>query len=129
MFYTVKTSLAMLYLVVFLLAISASATAADQAEAILQQAIELHKKGDMEAAVDRYRAYLKERPDSAQARSNLSVGLASLGYYDDAITEYTAALKREPVNIGIGVNLALAYYKTGQITAAAKHLSTLHTLS
>lgn len=117
----------MLPLVVLVFATFASSLA-EQPDAVLKSAIQLHQSGDTKAAVDRYRDYLKLRPDSIEARSNLGAALASLGYFQDAIAEYKQALRRAPSNPGIALNLALAYYKSGELSAAAKELSTLRAL-
>lgn len=92
-------------------------------DALLQHAVELQQRGDLEAAVTAYRDFLAVKPDEAPARSNLGVVLASLGRFDEAIAEYTKALALQPANPGIRLNLGLAYYKSGRIAAAAKEFS------
>jgi Flp pilus assembly protein TadD len=57
------------------------------------------------------------------ARSNLGAALSRLGRYEEAITEYDLALKKEPGNLPVRVNRALAYYKTSQIKTAAEQLA------
>ena len=47
--------------------------------------------------------------------SNLGVVLVKLGRYDEAIAEYEAAEKMMPNDPRIGLNLALAYSKSGQV--------------
>ena len=90
----------MYLLVVLLLALSAPAHS-EQPENLYQQAIELHKKGDLQGAIALYKQVVKERPDFVQGRSNLGAALSALGYYDQAIAEYKEALKREPSNPGV----------------------------
>src|SRR5436305_6360194 len=109
----------MFLLVVLLLALSAPAHA-EQPQVLFQQASELHKKGDLQGAIELYRQVVKAQPDNVQARSNLCAALTDLGYYDQAITEYKEAIKLSPSNPGVSFNLALAYYKQGDIHAAAK---------
>src|SRR5215831_18084365 len=41
------------------------------ADSLLGHAIQLHQSGDLEGAIREYRAYLKQVPDNAMARSNL----------------------------------------------------------
>ena len=98
----------------------------DDPERILQRAIASHQSGNVEAAIRDYRAYLKLRPDAAQARSNLGAALASTGRYTEAIAEYQAVLRRGPRDARVWLNLALAYYKSGDISKAATELSALH---
>src|ERR1019366_1269850 len=89
--------------------------------------IALHQAGQLERAIPQYRAYLKLRPEAADAHSNLGVALASTGRYQEAIAEYREALKRRPQDPHIRLNIALAHYKLGQISDAAISLSALHT--
>ena len=72
--------------------------------------------------------FLKTKPQSFEAHSNLGVALAAQGLFADAITEYKSALKIVPSNPGISFNLALAYYKTGDLPLAASELSALRAL-
>ncbi len=102
------------------------AFAQQQPEQILQQAAAAHRAGDLDAAIRGYRAYLKERPEAVDARSNLGAALASTGRYSEAIAEYREALKRSPGNFPISLNLALAYYKAERIARAATEFAALH---
>ncbi len=92
-------------------------------DALLQHAVELQQRGDLEAAASAYRDFLALRPNEAPARSNLGVVLAKLGRFDEAIPEYRKALDLQPTNTGIRLNLGLAYYKSGRIAEAAKEFS------
>ena len=97
-------------------------------EVILKRAISLHQKGDLEAAIREYRAYLNARPNALDARSNLGAALARLGRYDEAISEYRQALTIDPKSPGVVMNLGLAYYKTGFYAEATQQLTTAHAL-
>jgi tetratricopeptide (TPR) repeat protein len=92
------------------------------AETHLQEGIALHQSGDFEAAIREYREYLKARPDSMPARSNLGAALAKIGQYDEAIEEYRRALSIQPRNAAVLLNLGLTYYKTDRIPEAAQQL-------
>lgn len=94
----------------------------------LSKALAAHKAGDMDGAVREYRAFLKNKPNSVEARTNLGAALARQGQFDAAVTEYKHALRLQPSNPGISYNLALAYYKTGDLTSAARELSALRAL-
>lgn len=115
-----------LYLIFVLLLAAHRAPAQDAAEEILKHAIAMHQAGDAEGAILEYRAYLKLRPDSRDARSNLGAALSGTGRYSEAIVEYRAALQVGPKDPRIWLNLALAYYKLGQIADAARELESLH---
>src|SRR5258708_32662011 len=69
-----------------------------------------------------YCVYLKQSTENVQARSNLGAALARAGDYGAAIAEYRQALEKVPENPPVRLNLALAYYKTAQITEAADQL-------
>ena len=84
-----------------------------------QRAVSLHQAGDLEAAVAAYREVLDLEPGNPAAQSNLGAALAALGRYEEAIAAYQAALSRVS-NPGIRYNLALARYKSGDVTGAAE---------
>lgn len=94
----------------------------------LQKAVAAHQSGDIDTAIREYRAFLKLKPNSLEARTNLGAALARNGQFDAAITEYKAALKIAPSNPGVSFNLGLAYYKSGDLTSAARELSALRAL-
>jgi Flp pilus assembly protein TadD len=94
----------------------------------LRKAVAAHQQGDLEGAIREYRAFLKLKPNSLEARTNLGAALARNGQFDDAIGEYRLALKVAPSNPGVSFNLGLAYYKSGDLAAAAKELSALRAL-
>jgi tetratricopeptide (TPR) repeat protein len=95
---------------------------APDADSIFRQAVTLHRSGDINGAIRKYREYLQLKPDSIEARSNLGAALARTGHYDEAITEYETALQSSPKNAPVLLNLALAYYKTGRVQEAAPKL-------
>jgi len=98
---------------------------AEQPEAILQRAVQAHQAGDMPAAIQGYREFLKIEPGNVLALSNLGAALARQGEYDDAVREYKEALSLVPDNPAISLNLALAYYKLGEIAKASAELIAL----
>src|SRR5437868_10594549 len=91
----------------------------DATEEILKQAIGLHQAGKIDDAIQSYEKYLALRPDSVLALSNLGAAYARESRYQDAISQYRRALKLQPGNGSVELNLALAFYKTGQIETAA----------
>lgn len=113
------------YLAAAVLALCTLAFAQEAPEKILQQAVSKHQAGDVEGAIELYHKYLAVRPDSPSVRSDLGVALSRAGRYDEAIAEYQAALKKAP-DPRVAMNLALAFYKSGQISKAAAELSPLH---
>lgn len=98
----------------------------DATEEILKRAIGLHQSGDIDGAIQAYEKYLSLRPESAGALSNLGAAYARVARYQDAIVQYRHALKLQPGNAPVELNLALAFYKTGQTELAAAALEKVH---
>jgi len=92
---------------------------------LLKEAESLHQAGKLDQAIEDYRLFLKRYPDVFQVRSNLGAALAGAGRYEEAIAEYKRALKLQSLP-QIRLNLALAYYKSVELTEAAGELRPLH---
>src|ERR1700677_536146 len=60
------------------------------------------------------------------ARSNLGAALAETGQYDAAIQEDAGALEAAPGNTALRMNLALAYYKKGDMAHAHVEFEKVH---
>jgi tetratricopeptide (TPR) repeat protein len=110
---------------VVLAVLSPPVRAAQDVPESYRRALSLHRAGELEAAVAAYREVLEVDTDNAAARSNLGAALAALGRYEEAIEAYRAALTLVP-DPGIRHNLALAYYKSGDLNRAAEELEGLH---
>lgn len=87
---------------------------------IFARAVKFHQAGEWESALKEYQAFLAERPERSDARSNLGAVLVRLGRYQEAIEQYQRALLLEGKNPGIRFNLAVAYYKSMRIVTAAQ---------
>ena len=98
----------------------------EPAEGVLKRAIAAHQAGEIERAIDAYQEYLRARPESPMALSNLGAAYARTGRYEDAIAQYRHALKVQPGNAPVQLNLALAYYKTGNTEEAAPLFEAVH---
>jgi tetratricopeptide (TPR) repeat protein len=98
------------------------------AQCALERAIQLHQSGDLPGAIREYKACIAADPKRVEARSNLGAVLAKLGRYQEAIDEYRAALNLAPADLAprLKFNLALAYYKSFQISEAAAEFDALH---
>ncbi len=112
------------------LTIAVCANAQQDPRQLYLRATELQRAGDFEGAVREYRAALVLDPSSVPLRSNLGAALAHLGRYSDAIAEYQAALHSAPAAIApqLRLNLGLAFYKSGQLTEAAREFDEVHRL-
>lgn len=104
-------------------ALAGPRAAAQPAElpALLERALELHQRGDLEGAAAAYEQVMSLVPRAARIRSNLGAVYAQLGRYDDAIEQYRLALaglagdESEPA---VRQNLAIAFQKAARIEAA-----------
>src|SRR5690349_14390944 len=88
----------------------------------LAGALERHRTGDFAGAAARYQACVALDPNRSEVRSNLGAVLVRLGRFQEAIEQYVAALTTAPAQIApqLRFNLALAYYKSAQLTEAAE---------
>jgi len=109
----------------FLVILASSAAAQDLARAC-GDAIQHHRAGKIQQAVDEYPACLAEYADAPpELRSNFGAALVQLGRYQEAIGQYQEALRAAPTNMQVRRNLALAYYKAGDMENAVAHFSSL----
>jgi len=65
------------------------------AEARFQAAVARHRQGDLEAAIDAYRAVLAVHPDHSAALVNLASALTRVGRSDEALACYERALRAD----------------------------------
>src|SRR5271170_3739918 len=89
------------------------------AESPFDTARELQAQGKYPESERAYRAFLKEQPQSVQARTNLGVVLAHEGRLAEAVAEYRKALSIDGTALPAKVNLALAYYRLSDWRTAA----------
>lgn len=111
-----------------LFAVCAAVALAQTPEApqqILKNAVEAQQAGRLDEAIRGYNVLLENYPQIALIHSNLGTALAAQGRYTDAIAQYEQALKLQP-NPQVRLNLALAYYKLGNLDSAIKTLQTVH---
>jgi tetratricopeptide (TPR) repeat protein len=88
---------------------------------MLKEAIAAQESGNFDEAIRGYRSLLQKYPNIPEIRSNLGAALAGKGQYAEAIVEYKRALKLRP-NTQARLNLALAYYKTAELSVAVETL-------
>jgi tetratricopeptide (TPR) repeat protein len=103
--------------------VPAQVTGPDQ---LFREAVAAQQRGDNALAIRKYQELLKLRPDVVEVRANLGASLARAGRFDEAIEQYRVALARSGNNPVLRLNLALAYYKKNDWTAATPHLKILH---
>ncbi len=108
----------------FLLASLAFAQA-QSPEQLFRDAVAAQQRGDDATAIRKYQELLKIRPDVVEAHANLGATLARQGRFDEAIQHYRAALAKAEGNPALRLNLALVYYKKGDLPEAVKQLESL----
>ena len=111
-------------IVALLIAAGAACAQSTSPEQLFRDAVAAQQHGDEALAVRKYQELLKRYPDAVEVRANLGAALATLGRYDEAIEQYRAVLAKKE-NAGLRMNLALAYYKKGDIPKAVVELRTL----
>jgi tetratricopeptide (TPR) repeat protein len=103
-----------------------SSAHAQNAQQLVQDAMQKQQTGDLAGAVTEYREFLKLHPEATAIHSNLGAALAGWGRFEEAVSEYKTALRQSPRLPGARLNLALAYYKMGRIADAATELARVH---
>jgi len=113
--------------IVAILAISGYAEA-QSGGCAFEQAVERQQAGQLAEAAAGYQACLAAQPGRIDARSNLGAVYARMGRFQDAIAQYREALQTAPPEFAssLHLNLALAYYKSSQLSPAAAELEPLH---
>ena len=82
------------------------------------QAVDAVADGDLEAAVTAYQAALAIDPDYADVLEGLSMALADLGRFDEAITAATRVAELQPDEILSYTNVSRIYQKAGDVPKA-----------
>lgn len=88
---------------------------------LFREAVASQGSGHFDLAVRDYRLILDAYPDLWEIRSNLGASLAGEGQYAAAVVEYQRALKSK-ADPQVSLNLALAYYKMGELAPAIEVL-------
>src|SRR5262245_40508292 len=81
----------------------------------------LANQGNLQEAIDGFRAVLKDVPTHDGVRTNLADVLTVLGQHEQALTEYRALLVRQPNSSAIETRLAMSLSKTGRLNEAIEH--------
>lgn len=82
----------------------------------------LHKKNQLNKAIDAYKNAIELDPDYLSARYFLGVAYTNAGNYDEAITEYEKALKLSPDDPAIFTELGVTYRRKGLTEEAVKYI-------
>jgi tetratricopeptide (TPR) repeat protein len=88
----------------------------------------LEQRGDIDRAMEEYRAVIELSPTHVWARNNLGV-LYQRGQYDEAIGKFGEALFRDPQHETARLNSGLVFLKIGDTDAALRQFRLLLTLN
>ena len=87
-------------------------------EELFDRAIDAVAEGDLEAAVSAYREALAVDPDYADALEGLSMALADLERFDEAIAAAVRVAELQPDEILSYTNVSRIYQKAGDVPRA-----------
>ena len=88
------------------------------ATARFNQAVAFQQRGELAAAVEEYRAAIRQRPGYVEAHANLAVVLVRLGKPEEAVLAYEAALGLAPELTPVRLNLGILHYRLGRFEPA-----------
>src|SRR3954463_12133923 len=86
----------------------------------LDAGLAAHRQGDLERALDAYRAALAIAPEDANALNLLGTGLLQMGDSAGAVAHLERAARRQRDNAGLLANLAQAYLACRRYADAAE---------
>ena len=69
-----------------------------QAQTLVNEAIALHRQGDFEASIEKFRAAVEVAPDNTYIRFQLASALSTLGRIEEAGPEFAEVVARDPDN-------------------------------
>ena len=88
------------------------------AEELYDRAVDCVAEGDVEAAVAAYRQALDVAPDFADAWEGLSMALADLGRFDEAISAAERVVELVPGELLSYTNISRIHQKAGDVPKA-----------
>lgn len=96
------------------------------AESALRDGTHAQEKGDLKTAIADFRQAIELKPDLVQAHANLGSALAAAGQLSAAIEEDLQTLVVAPQNEAVRMNLAMAYYQSGDWNHARIEFERIH---
>lgn len=89
---------------------------------LLNQALEHHRQGDLQRAVEFYRQVLQLEPEHIDTLCCLGIAYLSLGQPKESVTCYEHVLRLQPEHVGALCDVAIAYAHLGRLDEAAASL-------
>ncbi len=87
-------------------------------QALIAQALEHQRRGQLDRAEAAYRAVVAQSPDATEALANLGGLLLTQGRYDEAERNFQAALENQPDHPGLHVNMGNLRRTRGDLEGA-----------
>ncbi len=84
----------------------------------LAAGLDAYQAGNLEAAVEKFRAYLNAHPQDADGHINLGAVLQRLGRYPEALSRFRTAARLAPHDAAARYNIGVIYHLQGDVTAA-----------
>jgi tetratricopeptide (TPR) repeat protein len=91
---------------------------AEHAKLLFEQALNMHQRGKLQEAEDRYRTILRAYPEHPDCKHFLGVLRFQQGRNDEALEHISSALKLQPSNIAALANYALVLVRLGRLEQA-----------
>jgi tetratricopeptide (TPR) repeat protein len=91
---------------------------AEHAKLLFEQALNMHQRGKLREAEDRYRTILRAYPEHPDCKHFLGVLRFQQGRNDEALEHISSALKLQPSNIAALANHALVLVTLGRLEQA-----------
>ncbi len=91
-----------------------------EAAATFEQAVDLHEKKQLDAAIAKLTAVVGLQPNNSEAYNLLGVCYDEKGQFKEAQDEYKKAIRLEPINARFLNNLGYSYYLTSNDKQAIK---------
>ena len=113
------------FLMLFLLALPAIASAQNQAD--IQIANEYLVKGDKKKALDLYKDLSRSEANIPLIHNNYLNLMIDLGAFDDALDYLKKLLRRDPENMQYKLDVGLVYVRSGDINKADRYFKQMST--
>jgi tetratricopeptide (TPR) repeat protein len=86
----------------------------------LASGLEAYQAGDLQAAAEKFSAYLVAHPEDADGHINLGAVLQRLGHYPQALSCFNAAARLAPADAAAHYNIGLIHHLQGDVETAER---------
>lgn len=105
---------------------TANQSSARDARSALREGTLAQEHGDLKTAIADFKRALALEPNLIEARARLGAALAGAGQPEAAIEEDARVLEVAPQNEAVRLNLAMAYFRTGNFNQARAEFERIH---